>query len=173
MNPSTRRLFFALWPSDELRHELAARAINWVRPFQCRPVPTANFHVTLAFLGAVPSARVAQLGAIGRRLSLDECAIEFARIAVWRNARVLALVADEIPQALAELVTSLRRSLATHAYSVEDRPYRAHVTLARDVPASSHEETIAPIEWPVKGFVLVESTVDSRGSRYDVIARFP
>ena len=60
---TVRRLFFALWPDAGLRQSIeAARARLY--PLAGRPVDPVQLHVTLAFLGAVPDARVAPLQAL-------------------------------------------------------------------------------------------------------------
>src|SRR5882757_5148831 len=88
--PLTRRLFFALWPSDDLRAALVAHTSEAVQAFRCRPTFANNLHVTLAFLGAVPTARVNELMEIGRSLSVSGCELNFDRLVVWKQARVLA-----------------------------------------------------------------------------------
>ena len=55
------RLFFALWPSDVLRAELAAAAASACAQVKGEPVPPRNLHVTLVFLGSAPGAALAPL----------------------------------------------------------------------------------------------------------------
>ena len=49
------RLFFALWPTDAVRAELAAAAPS----YSClgRAIAARNLHITLVFLGSVAQAR--------------------------------------------------------------------------------------------------------------------
>lgn len=172
MNAPTRRLFFALWPDDQLRGVLAIHAGAAVQPFKCKPVPADNLHVTLAFLGSVASSRLDQLIEIGKHVHVIPCVASFDRLVVWHQARVLALATSQTPAALALLVSSLQRQLAAAGFNTESRPYRAHITLAREVRAAAIENEMAAIAWPVNDFVLVESTPVPRGSCYEVIATF-
>jgi RNA 2',3'-cyclic 3'-phosphodiesterase len=67
---STRRLFFALWPDELMQSALAAAARTVISTCDGTAVPTRNFHFTLAFLGAVPEARIADLTPIAARVAL-------------------------------------------------------------------------------------------------------
>jgi 2'-5' RNA ligase len=62
----TQRLYFALWPHAEARQVLSDAVAEVLLRSGGRPVPSANLHVTLVFLGAVPSHRIAQLAAVAR-----------------------------------------------------------------------------------------------------------
>ena len=61
----SRRLFYALWPSELERARLAAGFAPLVATVAGRPVPPANLHVTLEFLGLVAEPRIATLRALG------------------------------------------------------------------------------------------------------------
>ena len=170
--PLTRRLFFALWPSDDLRAALVAHTSEAVQAFRCRPTFANNLHVTLAFLGAVPTARVNELMEIGRSLSVSGCELNFDRLVVWKQARVLALLVSKIPDSLDGFVLELQARLLDAGFHPDNKPYRVHVTLARDVRAGAREEEVATLTWLVSDFVLVESLQSAGGAHYEVIARF-
>lgn len=168
-----RRLFFALWPDEALRGLLTVYAQRELASFNGRAMPAENWHVTLAFLGSVAEARLGELRRIGGELAIAPCKLELDRLVVWPRARVLAVAASHLPIELQTFVGALQRRLGSAGFRTEDQPYRAHVTLARNVRVGAMEQTIMPLIWPVNGFVLVESTSSPRGSRYQVIARFP
>jgi len=54
VSPATRRLFFALWPDEATREQLAHITRKAVRGSGGRPIPVENLHSTLVFLGSVP-----------------------------------------------------------------------------------------------------------------------
>jgi 2'-5' RNA ligase len=47
------------------------------------------------------------------------------------------------------------------------------VTLVRDVERGPAAATIAPVQWPVESFALVESNVGQRGSQYSLLEEWP
>ena len=55
------RLFFALWPSAELRRRLHALALRYQRLHGGRAMRAETLHLTLLFLGEVPRAQIASL----------------------------------------------------------------------------------------------------------------
>jgi 2'-5' RNA ligase len=52
------------------------------------------------------------------------------------------------------------------------RAFVPHVTLLRKCTGRAATASIEPIRWTVDDYVLVRSTLDSAGSRYEVIGRF-
>ncbi|MGH8210965.1 MAG: 2'-5' RNA ligase family protein [Steroidobacteraceae bacterium] len=65
----SRRVFFALWPDDELRAAFARATHEAVRVAGGRSVPAHNLHATLLFLGPVAERRIPELQAIAARLA--------------------------------------------------------------------------------------------------------
>jgi RNA 2',3'-cyclic 3'-phosphodiesterase len=57
------RLFFALWPGTQEQQALLRASAPAVADSAGRPIPAANLHATLAFLGNVAAARLPQLRA--------------------------------------------------------------------------------------------------------------
>ena len=54
----THRLFFALWPTDALRDELVKTVEPLLERKRARRIRPDNFHITLAFLGAVQARKL-------------------------------------------------------------------------------------------------------------------
>lgn len=169
---ASRRLFFALWPTDHLRRALAADTAEVIKSFHCQATAIENFHVTLAFLGAVEASRVAEVTGVAREVRVPCCELHFDHLMVWKRSHVLALVASRIPDALQEFVQNLRSRLIRDGFKLDDEPYRPHVTLAREVRAPAMEKPRTMLVWPISDFVLVESTRRDQGIRYEVIERF-
>ncbi len=165
------RLFFALWPDAQARLALAARGKEVARRCGGRPVPAANLHLTLAFLGEVePSAIPALREAAGAgggeafELALDRLGA-FARAGVaWAGCRVA-------PPALLALQAGLARRLGEAGFPQEERPFAAHLTLARRIRVPLAPEAMDPVRWPVGAFALVES-VRGEGA-YRTLAEWP
>src|SRR5262245_5277525 len=67
----TDRLFFALWPDTSLRQELERRLPPLTARVEGRPQRPDQWHVTLEFLGAVPTERQPALWAAADRVAMD------------------------------------------------------------------------------------------------------
>jgi RNA 2',3'-cyclic 3'-phosphodiesterase len=169
--PDTRRLFFALWPMPEQRNQLAAHMAAMV-PIPCRPMAPDNLHVTLAFLSSVSAASVSDLLELGSRVNFVGCDITFDRLAIWKQARVLVLTASHLPGELQQLADELQAHLKAARFHTDDRPFRPHVTLARDVRVQASDTATTPFLWTVQNFVLVESISTTQGVRYQVLTTF-
>jgi len=167
------RLFFALWPGDDLRSALAPR-IRALQPEGVgRPQRPDQWHATLEFLGPVPASRVAAAREAAAEVRADPCEILFDAVEYWRRPEVLCLVARVLPPALDALVGQLRAGLAARGFEPESRPFRAHLTLARKVHAPVAAVPFQPLLWPVADFALVESITDRSGSVYTPLATWP
>jgi 2'-5' RNA ligase len=168
------RLFIALWPDPAARAALAglqrrlgdeiARAGGW-------PVPAENLHLTLAFLGEMPKARVAPLAASLASLRVEPFAIEIERTGSFPASQVLWAGPTRVPP---ELDRTRRRVLlllsragltgdAEHPDS-PDHPFVPHITLARGLARPLAPAAPPPVSWCIRWFVQVPRLVCSDGS---------
>ena len=153
--PSARRLFVALWPGDAERAAVGAAAQAWTWSAGARPVAMPKLHLTLHFLGPHPETRFDALAeAVDMRWAPAELVLD--RTERWSNG-VAVLLPSVVPPALTALQHLLGRSLERIGLKPEPRPWRPHVTLARDARGSKAPEHFAPVRWPVAGHALVES----------------
>jgi 2'-5' RNA ligase len=162
------RLFFALWPPAE-----AARALgDWARAAQSltggRPTDTAKIHLTLAFLGDADPQRAVTAA---RRVngSIHDLPLEQARH--WRQHGIVWAGPRETPPALAALFESLSLELYREQFILERRPFAAHVTLIRKARAA-RLPSLPAMQWPVREFILVRSSLSASGSVYEPLERF-
>lgn len=164
----SERLFFALWPDEGLRAELASRfaSLQAVAPAG-RPQRPDQWHVTLEFLGNVPAERRSALHAAADRVAMRSFTIDFDRVEHWRQPEVLCLVASAAPADLSTFVAGLRAALAAAGFAPEQRPFRPHVTLARKVRQAAPATLARPVSWPADRFALVRSVTAPAGSRYE------
>jgi 2'-5' RNA ligase len=152
------RVFFALWPDEPARAKLAALAGRVADEGGGRPVPAANLHLTLAFLGDVPEDRVgaAKRVASGIRGPAFELALD--RLGSFRRAGVGWAGPSCPPGELAGVQSALERALRSAGFVLEERPFAPHLTLARKLVRPVAAMAIDPVAWRVWGFALVEST---------------
>lgn len=98
-----------------------------------RWVPREQLHVTLQFLGEVAEADAVAgaLAALGERVPF--CARLGGRIGLpsRRRARIVALGFVEGADEMTALAAVVGEALVPLGYAAEERPFRAHVTVAR------------------------------------------
>ncbi len=165
------RLFLALWPDEEVRAALAALAREALGK-SGRRVPAENLHLTLIFLGACDPALRARLEEAATALRGEPFVLRLERLGHWPGPRVLWSAPAEVPEALRRLAADLHGAAGGAGLSLERRPFRAHVTLARKVGGRHRERPHRPIEWPVGEFRLVASETRPEGARYRCLRRW-
>ncbi|MGH8251905.1 MAG: RNA 2',3'-cyclic phosphodiesterase [Steroidobacteraceae bacterium] len=178
--PHPLRLFFALWPSAAKRRSLASAAAAVVSRFRGQPVPAANLHVTLAFLGSVPGRGLAELVRIGGQGGYPAFELVFDRLDYWPKPRVLVATSSATPPEGIEVVKRLWQRIEPLGFRRESRPWRPHLTLARKVPRPGSGEHAVPLDPPPASddpepwsLALVESVTHPQGVRYRPLAEWP
>ena len=163
------RIFLALWPPSETARALAQWAREAQRDTGGKPTDEAKIHLTLAFLGEADPERAIRAASKVQGAS-HSLAIEQARY--WRESNIVWAGPRETPPALKALFDSLSIELYREEFILERRPFAAHVTLIRKARAA----TLPPLpalDWPVREFLLVRSSLSSTGSTYEPLERFP
>jgi 2'-5' RNA ligase len=170
------RLFFAV----ELPPEVQA-TLGRLRPSDdnrdYRWVDASLLHVTLAFLGEQPEERLETLKSVGREAAAHSH-VAVLRLGAaghfgsGRAPRVLWVDLAGDVAALSTLHANLTHSLKAAAFPTEDRPFTAHITLAR------RRETARggrPAGWPphvtpspfdMDTLTLMQSRLSPRGPTY-------
>ena len=189
MEPETLRLFVALEIPAAWREGVAreiARVARWDP--HARTVPAENVHVTLAFLGATPAGRVAEVAA-AMRAAADGVVAAKARLeglgafpSVERPRVVWAGLSEEAgAPPLAALASRLREALARAGFALDARErFHAHVTLARVErrPSAELEKGLTAgrlqstyTTQMLSDLVLMVSHATPGGSRYRALER--
>lgn len=162
--PADHRLFVAVWPTASVLGRI--EEIQAQLPPKGRNVRPANVHLTLAFLGDVAPARLAECERALGGVEASAFELVLDRIDVWRRSRIVWLgtrVEAAPVQLLAEQVST---RLADVGFARESRPFRTHVTLARKLGRLPPLPEFRPVEWPVQGFTLTASELSPAGARY-------
>lgn len=167
-----QRLFFALWPPEDVRAKIADSVGPIIGRAEARPIPVENLHITLAFLGAVPVDRIPSVTAAAEGVESSPVSLKLGRVEVWRGADILCLTPDP-SDVLNGLVERLRVSLLEQHVEPDRKDFRPHVTLARDWHDRRAEGALGPFEWASSDFVLVASEPTRSGSTYRIIGRWP
>jgi len=147
-------------------------------------VAAENLHITLAFLGDVPAETIVPLSAsIGRETrNTRPFKLPFARLHPVPNARranMLWASYDDPDGECAALANAVGAACASFGIALEDRAFKAHVTLARTrrarhlgdaaTQALSCAEPTVPAFVSVASATLFASTLTKAGPRYEVL----
>jgi 2'-5' RNA ligase len=167
-----QRLFFALWPDDEVRAALAS--LTGLLAGECggRAMAAANLHATLAFLGNVPHERIDSFVALADALVAAPFELSLDTVGYWRHNRIVWAGTRLVPPALHDLAADMKRRIDALAWRVDDRPYAAHVTLLRDARRGPAERVAALPLWRVRDFALVRSAQGPDGVQYTPLKRW-
>lgn len=166
------RLFFALWPPAQTARALHAWALEAQIAAGGKVTPADSIHLTLAFLGEVLPENLDSVLQAAHRVGAKRHALMLEQAEYRPRNRIVWASPREIPPALGDLAEQLARHLKESGFSLEKRPFAAHITLLRKAHAPRALPPLPALAWPVTEFVLVRSQLDANGSRYSVLERF-
>lgn len=169
----TQRLFFALWPEDQLRQQIKRHCKTILRHGGGRPVDPENIHFTLAFLGNVDVQQQNCIEHLADQIQLPSFEFKIDVVSHFPKSRVLWVGPSEMPAVLVALATELRDGAMRCGIQMDMRPYRAHMTMMRKVTHTSGEMRIRPVAWQANSFVLVNSVTYPEGVKYQVVREWP
>ena len=172
--PDEARVFFALSPGERCRRRLSAVTNDFAARLGGRPMPKETLHLTLVFVGEVGLDRLSVLLAAAGEVAQATAggSIVLDRLHYHPAGKMLWATSEHCSPPLGALADGLRRSLLARGYTLEPRPFVAHVTLLRRLllrPLASDLDALknAPIRWPYRDFVLLRSRPGPRGSVYE------
>jgi 2'-5' RNA ligase len=171
---TVKRLFFALWPDQDMRTRLFRLGGELLGDRRGRRIPPENLHLTLAFLGDVNAEHQGCLEREAAALQTPSFTLMLEQAGFWPRKQLLW--AGGVPPAeLLELVRALNQGLANCGLETETRPFRAHLTLARNArsPHLRPDRAITPLAWHVREFALVAAQTLPTGARYEVLRSWP
>jgi 2'-5' RNA ligase len=168
--PSTARLFFGLPVDAGLADTLAALAQHAASASGGRAMPKANLHATIAFIGSVPRATIAELSTIGESMRADAIDVTLDTLGNFRGARVAWIGPSFVPESLRKVHAALTSQLTAAGHTLDARPYHPHITLARHCRHPFARREVAPLAWRVEDLVLYESISAEGGPRYEPLA---
>ena len=152
------RLFIAININEEFRDALAqAQETLYSSGMKGNYTPAENLHLTLAFLGEIAPDRVPVLRELLRRhlTGMADMALPCTVLGLFPG-RILHL-APEAPESLLESQASLAGALRREGFSLEDRPFRPHVTLCRNCRLPDGIPEIEPLTLAVSEAALMLS----------------
>lgn len=164
------RLFFGL----ELDQHTTLRVANWRdRQFSHagRPVPPANLHITLAFIGELPVSALEQLClSVDQWLQQDPvpgASVALDQTGYWHKPGIYWLGATSWPEQLSRLAEKLRDLSSGVGGKRDKRAFQPHITLFRRCTRAPPAPAVAPgVTLNYQHFALFESRAGKHGVSY-------
>jgi len=178
---ATLRAFIALSLSEAARAAVAERRQQLARQLSgVRWTPPDQWHLTLHFFGELPEDQVEMVRAV--MLSIGHRTAPFA-LALGAPGGFPSLARPRVvwlgfsdPAALCRLQADLGRQLQAGGLTLEDRPFRPHLTLGRLRQPRSlpplPPELLAPlaVTVPVERMLLFASRLGPQGAVHSLLA---
>jgi len=179
------RLFTGIDLREDVRERLERLLMHLRSCAHLKWSPVYNLHVTLKFIGEWPEDKLPQLEAALRSIPPREPIPAEVKGFGWypnpHHPRVF-WVGVHGGEPLAALAKDLDAALGPLGIPSEDRPFHAHLTLARikePAPLQALRAAIAQLEsveygsFPVDRFCLYRSQPGSAGSIYTKLSEYP
>lgn len=168
------RLFVALKIPPIMQDEIS----GLVRPLRAsmpgRFIPRENRHVTLAFLGDAPASTLSDIEDALEAAAMDagEIALRPDRLGKFgRSSDATFLLGLAEDPNLTNLAKRLREELRKRNIPFDDKPFLAHITLARRVRIP--KESLPPLPFPGPALAtrvaVFKSTLSREGASYEEI----
>lgn len=144
----------AVFPPEAAREDLLRHL-----PPEARFTRPSKWHVTLAFLGDIPSGTQAVAEALA--LVPPHPAFRLSMSGGGRFGTVAWAGLSGERRSLTTLREAVRVALDTAGFAIDPRPFRPHLTVSYHTQPSLDKalETYSGPPWPVTDFALVESTL--------------
>jgi 2'-5' RNA ligase len=137
---------------------------------QGRVVPYDNLHLTLLFLGKQPASLLPVLKDLLTHIPPAALMLAIDRLGYFPRKRIAWAGMHDVPRALLTLHQSLTEGLQRAGVPLTEEPhFKPHITLARDA-ALPTDMLFTPITWQAGECALVQSTTETDGARYSVLA---
>lgn len=143
-------------------------------PAEPAAVPTANFHITLAFLGQIDARQHEALLQEMNHVKGQPFSLTLNTTALWEGPKILLAAPGEPDNALMDLARQVRKAARAARVQVDNRPYRPHVTLVRKATDTLPAPLFTPdISADFSQFHLFESFSNAQGVRYPIRHSWP
>lgn len=138
-----------------------------------RRIRDDDIHLTLAFVGEVDMETFPRLLAPPADAFTSSFLLTLDDWGCWARNGIGWAAPSRIPDALRDLAASLEGWLRGAGFELERRPFMPHVTLVRQAQCVPLPGSMAPIEWRVETFALINSQIGPGGARYEPLRTWP
>ena len=168
----THRLFFALWPTEEVRQSIVEIFSRPPRQIKGRIIRPQNLHATLHFVGQVTESTKDCMHAAAQSVKAEGFQMNLDRLGLFPKAKIFWMGAQNTPEQLMQLHMKLGTALEEWSSVPDARACSPHLTLLRKCRGPVPENINFSIPWCVEEFVLVESITYKEGVKYQVLERY-
>lgn len=165
------RLFFALWPPEEIVAAMSKVAVEVAQGCGGRAARPQTLHLTLAFLGEIAQERLYLVKEAAAQVDAGAFDLCLDKLGYWRHNQIFWVGCSQLDERLRQLAETLAQVLRQRQFILEERCFVPHVTLVRKI--RTPPETIPAFTgmvWPCREFVLVQSVISDRGADYKKLA---
>ena len=160
------RLFIAAPLDAAAKEDIRKLQLEWKeKGMKARWIPEENFHLTLAFIGE--SSQAQTILEIMAHMPMPEFSLRFSRAGHFKDLYWIAPAPD---LHLEVYVQKLRAELRAAGISLDGKPFRAHITLARKAVLPPGYELVPPeFQASLTEAVLMESILRPAGPVYRAV----
>ncbi len=174
------RCFISVEMPDEIRKELLRVQEN-LPSAEMKHVELKNMHLTLAFLGELTDFEVDRIKDVLKSVKQERFIARLGRIGVFPSENYIRVVwislepSEKLKELNEKVISSIKPIIKA------DERFESHVTLARVKAIKDKQEFISklkeievkPLEFEIKSFSLIKSTLTGKGPVYEEIRIFP
>ena len=182
MSDLTERLFFALDLHHNGVNQSSFRQLCQLKQdLQCdgRAVPERNLHITLAFLGPVTAGqKQALINHTGDLAAIPAFSVSYSQLTYRKRNKIIWLDSENPPSPLLTLAAELKQAAIKAGLQQEERLYRPHITLKKQVrhtPVSLPAPPDLIFDFRHFGLYISEAIQTPHGSgvRYRCLQQWP
>lgn len=171
-NSPRARLFFALWPDAQTRHQLALWSTALQRICGGRRMQAVDLHMTLVFIGDVAIDQLESIKRAAQQVQPRRFEMPIDRSGYWPHNKIGWAGVADAPVQLHAVVDDLRKALTLADLRFDTQAFVPHITLIRNALRDAGPIELPPISWSIEDFVLLRSIGAAGPSRYVIEARW-
>jgi len=170
------RVFFALPVQEQLKLNIDQWRTQNMPP-SSNTVPTANFHITLAFIGHIRDSDIEVLCARTDELiksgEFKAGNLKLVDTGFWAKPGILWIGPDSWPDNLTKLASKLQNVGRNFGAKKDKKAYRPHLTLSKRMQTPSHPTIRPNFHFDYDQVTLYHSISMKSGVRYMPIDSWP
>lgn len=166
-NSQIKRVFLGFSLDSKQTQTIAA--IQAQLPSSVRLVPSANLHMTLAFLGAATPEQLTALIDNVNQLSKPKFSVTLDTLSHWAKPKILCLRGKAEDKPLLQLAKETQSLAAELGLHCSEHSFNPHITLSRKAKAPVNGIRYQPISLQPEQLHLFESYPGADGVEYPTL----